>query len=260
MASGAAQRIAQLRDEINGHDYRYYVLNEPSVPDAEYDRLLNELKALESSHPELITKDSPTQRVSGVASPEFAEVRHIIPMLSLANGFSDADLADFDRKVRERLGRDGPIAYSATPKLDGLAISVMFRDGGYFRAATRGDGVTGEDVTANVATIRSVPRRLRGKAPAVLEVRGEVFLPYAGFRKMNLDQEARGEKTYVNPRNAASGSLRQLDPRVTASRPLDLYFYELGVVEGGTPPERHSELSAWLNALGLRTGSDGRKV
>ncbi len=258
--ASAARRAAQLRDDINGHDYRYYVLNQPSVPDAEYDRLMNELKSLESLHPELITADSPTQRVSGVASPEFAEVRHAIPMLSLANGFSDEDLADFDRKVRERLGREAPIDYSATPKLDGLAISVLFRDGEYFRAATRGDGVTGEDVTANVATIRSVPRRLRGKPPAVLEVRGEVFLPYAGFKKMNDDQAARGEKTYVNPRNAASGSLRQLDPRITATRPLDLYFYELGVVEGGSPPEKHSELSAWLNALGLRTCPEAKKV
>ena len=145
--------------------------------------------------------------------------------------------------MRERLGVDGPIDYSATPKLDGLAISVLFRDGAYVRAATRGDGVTGEDVTANVATIRSVPRRLRGKPPAVLEVRGEVFLPFAGFEKMNRDAEARGDKTYVNPRNAASGSLRQLDSRITAQRPLDLYFYELGVVEGGAVPERHSELA-----------------
>ncbi|HET7810166.1 MAG TPA: NAD-dependent DNA ligase LigA [Steroidobacteraceae bacterium] len=258
--SSAAQRVAQLREEINGHDYRYYVLNEPAVPDAEYDRLMAELKALEADHPELVTPDSPTQRVSGSTSPEFAEVRHTIPMLSLSNGFTEEDLVEFDRKVRERLGRDGPIDYSATPKLDGLAISVLYRDGVYTRAATRGDGVTGEDVTANVATIRSVPRRLRGKPPAVLEVRGEVFLPYAGFEKMNRDQQARGEKTYVNPRNAASGSLRQLDPRITAQRPLDLNFYELGVVEGGAVPERHSELSGWLNALGLRTGSEGRRV
>jgi DNA ligase (NAD+) len=255
-----ARRAARLREEISAHDYRYYVLDEPAVPDAEYDRLMNELKELEARHPELVTADSPTQRVSGAASPQFTEVRHAIPMLSLSNGFSDEDLVDFDRKVRERLGVEGPIDYSATPKLDGLAISVLFRDGVFVRAATRGDGVTGEDVTANVATIRSVPRRLRGKPPAVLEVRGEVFLPYAGFRRMNEDQQARGEKTYVNPRNAASGSLRQLDARITAQRPLDLYFYELGVVEGGAVPERHSELAAWLNELGLRTGSEGRKV
>jgi len=258
--ASAAQRAAQLRDEINGHDHRYYVLNEPSVPDAEYDRLMNELRAIEAKHPELITSDSPTQRVSGTASPEFAQVTHAIPMLSLANGFSDEDLIDFDRKVRERLGTEGPIDYAAEPKLDGLAISVIFRNGEYFRAATRGDGVTGEDVTANVATIRSVPRRLRGNPPTVLEVRGEVFLPFAGFKKMNLDQEARGEKTYVNPRNAASGSLRQLDPRITATRPLDLYFYSLGVVEGGSVPERQSDLAKQLNTWGLRTCPEAKKV
>jgi len=256
----AAQRAAQLRDEINGHDHRYYVLNEPAVPDAEYDRLIKELRELEASDPSLVTPDSPTQRVAGAAAAEFAEARHAIPMLSLENGFTEEDLIDFDRKVRERLGREGPIDYSATPKLDGLAISVLYRDGVYHRAATRGDGVTGEDVTANVATIRSVPRRLRGKPPAVLEVRGEVFLPFAGFEKMNRDAAERGDKLYVNPRNAASGSLRQLDPRITAQRPLDLNFYELGVVEGGAVPERHSELSPWLNALGLRTGTEGRKV
>ena len=255
-----AKRAAALRDEINSHDYRYYVLNEPAVPDAEYDRLMSELKAIEGRHPELVTSDSPTQRVSGTASPEFAEVRHAIPMLSLANGFTDEDLADFDRKVRERLGSAGPIDYAAEPKLDGLAIAVTFRNGEYFRAATRGDGITGEDVSANVATIRSVPRRLRGKPPAVLEVRGEVFLPFAGFEKMNQDQVARGEKTYVNPRNAASGSLRQLDPRITATRPLDLYFYAVGVVEGGEIPPLHSELAPWLNSLGLRTCPEAKKV
>jgi DNA ligase (NAD+) len=258
--SGDARRAAELRQQIDAHDYRYYVLDEPSVPDAEYDRLMNELKELEAKNPALVTPDSPTQRVSGSVSPGFEEVRHDIPMLSLNNGFSDEDLADFDRKVRERLGVEGPVDYSATPKLDGLAISVLYRDGSFARAATRGDGVTGEDVSANVATIRSVPRRLRGKPPAVLEVRGEVFLPYAGFEKMNRDAVARGEKTYVNPRNAASGSLRQLDARITAQRPLDLNFYELGVVEGGAVPERHSELAPWLNALGLRTGNEGRKV
>src|SRR5687768_14580042 len=250
----AAQRAAQLRDEINGHDHRYYVLNEPSVPDAEYDRLMKELREIEAAHPALVTADSPTQRVSGAAASEFGEVKHALPMLSLENGFSEEDLVDFDRKVRERLKSAGPIDYSATPKLDGLAISVMYRNGEYFRAATRGDGVTGEDVTANVGTIRSVPRRLRGRPPAVLEVRGEVFLPFAGFEKMNREAVARGDKAYVNPRNAASGSLRQLDPRITAQRPLDLNFYELGVVEGGTVPDRHSELAPWLNSLGLRTG------
>jgi DNA ligase (NAD+) len=256
----AAQRATQLRELINAHDYRYYVLNEPSVPDAEYDRLMRELREIETADPTLVTEDSPTQRVAGAAAAEFGEVKHAMPMLSLENGFSDEDLRDFDRKVRERLGIAGPIDYSATPKLDGLAISVLYRDGTYVRAATRGDGVTGEDVTANVATIRSVPRRLRGKPPAVLEVRGEVFLPFAGFERMNRDALARGDKTYVNPRNAASGSLRQLDSRITAQRPLDLYFYELGLVEGGAVPDRHSELASRLNEWGLRTCPEGRKV
>jgi DNA ligase (NAD+) len=255
-----ALRAAQLRDEINGHDYRYYVLSEPAVPDAEYDRLMKELREIEAAHPALVTPDSPTQRVSGSPAPEFAEVTHAIPMLSLANGFSDEDLTDFDRKVRERLAVPGPIDYAAEPKLDGLAISVLYRDGLYERAATRGDGITGEDVTANVATIRSVPRRLRGKPPALLEVRGEIFLPFAGFEKMNRDAQARGDKTYVNPRNAASGSLRQLDPKITATRPLDLYFYSLGVVEGGSVPERHSELAPQLNQWGLRTCPEARRV
>jgi DNA ligase (NAD+) len=264
-SSNAAQRAAQLRDEINGHDHRYYILNEPAVPDAEYDRLMKELREIESADPSLITADSPTQRVSGTTAAGFAEAKHAIPMLSLENGFSDEDLIDFDRKVRERLARaeseaTGPIQYAAEPKLDGLAISVMYRNGEYFRAATRGDGMTGEDVTANVATIRSVPRRLRGRPPAVLEVRGEVFLPFAGFEQMNRDAAARGDKLYVNPRNAASGSLRQLDPRITASRPLDLFFYALGVVEGGAVPERHSALAAQLNEWGLRTCPLGKLV
>ncbi len=261
MATSAdAARAARLRDEINDHDHRYYILNEPSVPDAEYDRLMRELREIEAKHPELITADSPTQRVAGAAASEFGEVQHAIPMLSLENGFTDEDLVDFDRKVRERLGAEGPIEYAAEPKLDGLAISVLYRNGVFERAATRGDGVTGEDVSANVATIRSVPRKLRGKPPAVLEVRGEVFLPYAGFAKMNADATARGEKTYVNPRNAASGSLRQLDSRITATRPLDLYFYSLGVVEGGEIPDRHSDLARQLNAWGLRTCPEARKV
>jgi DNA ligase (NAD+) len=255
-----AQRAARLREEIDQHDYRYYVLNEPSVPDAEYDRLMRELREIEEAHPELRTPDSPTQRVSGSAAAEFGEIRHVIPMLSLENGFTDEDLTDFDRKVRERLGTPGPVEYAAEPKIDGLAISVLYRHGEFARAATRGDGVTGEDVSANVATIRSVPRRLRGRPPALLEVRGEVFLPFAGFERMNREAAARGDKTYVNPRNAASGSLRQLDPRITATRPLDLYFYSTGVVEGGSVPERQSALYAQLNEWGLRTCPEVRKV
>lgn len=260
MNAAARARAEQLRAEISQHDYRYYVLDEPAIPDAEYDRLMIELRELEAAHPELITPDSPTQRVAGAAAAQFGEVHHTIPMLSIDNGFTDDDVRNFDRKVRERLGVEGPIEYSAEPKFDGLAISVLYRNGVYERAATRGDGITGEDVTANVATIRSVPRRLRGKPPAVLEVRGEVFLPFAGFEKMNRDAAARGDKTYVNPRNAASGSLRQLDPRITASRPLDLLFYAIGLVEGGPVPERHSELGAQLGEWGLRTSRELKRV
>ncbi len=260
MSSKPAARAAQLREEITQHDYRYYVLNEPAVPDVEYDRLMNELKQLEAAHPEIVTPDSPTQRVAGMAAAEFAEARHTIPMLSIDNGFTEDDVRTFDRRVRERLGVPGPIEYTAEPKFDGLAISVLYRDGVLARAATRGDGVTGEDVTANVRTIRGVPARLRGKPPAVLEVRGEVFLPFAGFEKMNREAAARGEKTYVNPRNAASGSLRQLDPRITASRPLDLFFYAVGVVEGGAIPERNSGLAAQLREWGLRTSGELKLV
>jgi DNA ligase (NAD+) len=230
------------------------------VPDAEYDRLMAELKAIEARRPELVTPIRPPSASRVPHRPNSPRCGTPFPMLSLANGFSDEDLADFDRKVRERLGSAGPIDYAAEPKLDGLAISVTFRNGEYFRAATRGDGVTGEDVSANVATIRSVPRRLRGKPPAVLEVRGEVFLPFAGFEKMNKDQLARGEKTYVNPRNAASGSLRQLDPRITAQRPLDLYFYAVGVVEGGEIPAAAQRARAWLNSLGCAPAPEAKKV
>ncbi len=261
------QRAAALRDEINGHDYRYYVLNEPAVPDAEYDRLMKELREIEAAHP--------AARHAGF--PDAARVRH------RGRGVRRGAARDPDAVARERLhrrrpraisiarcasgwpcgiGSEGPIDYSATPKLDGLAISVMYRDGVYHRAATRGDGVTGEDVTANVATIRSVPRKLRGKPPAVLEVRGEVFLPFAGFEKMNRDAVARGDKAYVNPRNAASGSLRQLDPRITAQRPLDLYFYRTGSGGGRRVPEKHSELAPWLNSFGLAHlpgGEEGRR-
>ncbi len=260
MSTGPAARIARLREEITQHDYRYYVLNEPAVPDVEYDRLMNELKDLEAAHPEFVTPDSPTQRVAGMAAAEFAEARHAIPMLSIDNGFTEDDVRTYDRRVRERLGVPGPIEYTAEPKFDGLAISVLYRDGVLARAATRGDGVTGEDVTANVRTIRGVPTRLRGKPPTVLEVRGEVFLPFAGFEKMNREAAARGEKTYVNPRNAASGSLRQLDPRITASRPLDLFFYAVGVVEGGAIPQRNSELAVQFREWGLRTSGELKLV
>ena len=192
MTSAAAARAAELRAQLAQHDYRYYVLDDPLVSDAEYDRLMQELRALESADPTLVTADSPTQRVSGAPSGAFGEVVHSLPMLSLDNAFSATDLAAFDRRIHERLGVSGDLDYLAEPKLDGLAVAVSYRNGLFERAATRGDGVTGEDVTANVRTIRTVPQRLRGEAPPLIEVRGEVFMPIAPFERMNAVARERG--------------------------------------------------------------------
>jgi DNA ligase (NAD+) len=252
----ARSRIQALREQIARHDYRYYVLDDPEVPDAEYDRLLRELRSLEADHPELVTADSPTQRVGGAAAREFREVEHRVPMLSLDNAFSDEEVVAFDRRVCERLElADGePVDYHCEPKLDGLAISLTYADGLFTVGATRGDGVRGEDVTANLRTLKSVPLRLRGAGhPRLVEVRGEVFMTDAGFAQMNRDAEARGDKVFVNPRNAAAGSLRQLDPTITAARPLEVFFYGVGALDGGALPPRHSELLAMLRGWGLRT-------
>lgn len=248
-----AERVRQLRTEIEHHNYRYFVLDDPEVSDAEFDRLVRELRELEAEHPELVTDDSPTQRVGGAAVSEFGEVRHRIPMLSLENAFEPDDVVAFDRRVRERLGSDEDVSYACEPKMDGLAVSIVYEDGLLVQAATRGDGTTGEDVTHNVRTIKSIPLRLHGKGwPRLLEARGEVFMPIAGFDAMNRRALEKGEKVFVNPRNAAAGSLRQLDPRVTASRPLDMFFYGVGLVEKGSLPERHSEILAQLRDWGLR--------
>jgi DNA ligase (NAD+) len=252
-ASADVKRAAELRRLIEHHNYRYYVLDDPEISDARYDELFRELRELEQAHPELAVDDSPTQRVGAVPSREFAEVVHAVPMLSLENAFSDQDVLDFDGRVRERLDVE-QVEYSAEPKIDGLAISLRYELGRLVQAATRGDGATGEDVTANVRAIRSVPLHLRGgDVPAVLEVRGEVFMTRRSFETLNLRQSEKGEKTFANPRNAAAGSLRQLDPRITASRSLDVYFYGVGIAEGWTLPQRHSEVLAALRALGLRT-------
>ena len=240
-AATAAARAAQLRSQIAQHDYRYYVLDDPLVADAEYDRLMQELRALEAADPTLITPDSPTQRVAGTPSAGFGAVVHQVPMLSLDNAFSEEELRAFDRRIHERLGVSGDLDYVAEPKLDGLAVAVVYRDGLLARAATRGDGVTGEDVTPNVRTIRAVPQRLRGAAPALFEARGEVFMPIAGFERMNAAARERGEKVFVNPRNAAAGSLRQLDPNITRARPLAAFFYGLGALEGESLPARSEE-------------------
>lgn len=236
-AKTAAERIAQLRGEINEHDYRYYVLDEPSIPDAEYDRLFKELGALETEHPGLITTDSPTQRVGGEALTSFGQVQHEVPMLSLGNAFEEQDLTDFDRRVREGLGFEGGVVeYSCEPKLDGLAVSLLYQNGRLVRGATRGDGTTGEDITANARTVRNIPLRLHGRDwPAVLEVRGEIYMPKAGFEALNAKALEEGSKTFANPRNAAAGSLRQLDPKITNSRPLEFCAYGIGKTDGILP-------------------------
>lgn len=251
MRRDAEARVAELRAQIAHHDHRYYVLDDPEIPDAEYDKLMAELRALETEYPDLVTPESPTQRVSGKPIAAFGEVIHKVPMLSLDNAFTDEDVQAFDRRIHERLNVSGSLQYVAEPKLDGLAVTVIYRNGRFEQAATRGDGVKGEDVTENVRTIRSVPHTLRGKAPHVLEVRGEVFMRLAGFEKMNQLARERGEKVFVNPRNAAAGSLRQLDPRITATRPLTLFFYAVGVVEGGTVPDRQWAMLQAFKEWGL---------
>jgi len=251
VTAAAAAQAAELRRQLAHHDYRYYVRDDPQVPDAEYDRRMGELRTREAAHPELITPDSPTQRVAGAPSAAFGEVVHRVPMLSLDNAFTEEDVAAFDRRIHERLGVSGDLEYVAEPKLDGLAVTVIYRDGLLEQAATRGDGLTGEDVTANVRTIRAVPQRLQGAAPRLIEARGEVFMLLAGFARMNAKAREQGEKVFVNPRNAAAGSLRQLDPRITATRPLTAVFYGLGALEGAAQPAGQRELLERLRALGL---------
>lgn len=245
------QRIEKLRDEINLHNYRYYVLDAPEIPDSEYDRLLRELQKLEQIYPELITSDSPTQRVGATPLTEFQEVKHQVPMLSLGNAFSDQELTDFNKRACETLDV-AVVQYAAEPKLDGLAISLRYEKGALVRAATRGDGSTGEDVTLNIRTIDAIPLKLRDKnIPPVLEVRGEVIMTKAGFEKLNQAQKDKGEKAFANPRNAAAGSLRQLDPKITATRPLSFMAYGIGYYEDMTLPATHSKLMQQLKIWGI---------
>ncbi len=249
-----AERAIALREEIAQHNHNYYVLDEPAIPDAEYDRLFNELKAIEAEHPDLVTPDSPTQRVGGAPAGGFGEVQHEVPMLSLSNAFAEQDMHDFDRRVREGLdlpagdlfGAGDEVEYCCEPKLDGLAVSLLYENGMLVRGATRGDGSTGEDISSNVRTIRNVPLKLRGEGwPAVLEVRGEVFISKAGFDALNETARANDSKTFANPRNAAAGSLRQLDPAITASRPLEFCCYGFGRVEGELPATQVAILQAF---------------
>ncbi|URF05834.1 NAD-dependent DNA ligase LigA [Cupriavidus campinensis] len=268
--AAATARVQWLRDELERHAYQYYVLDDPSIPDAEYDALFSELQALETEHPDLLTDDSPTQRVGGAPLSAFDSVRHRVPMLSLNNGFADEDVVNFDRRCAQGLGRtaapapadghdlfsaaeatDQAVEYACELKFDGLAMSLRYEDGRLVQAATRGDGETGEDVTANVRTIKAIPLKLRGKAPAVLEVRGEVFMYRAEFDKLNERQAEAGEKTFVNPRNAAAGSLRQLDPRITAKRPLSFFAYGIGELQGADRPATHSVMLDGFAGLGL---------
>lgn len=248
----AKQKILQLREQLNHHSYQYYVLDDPEIPDAEYDRLYRELQSLEKKSPQLITMDSPTQRVGDKPLDGFTQVKHEVPMLSLDNVFNETELADFNKRVQQRLETDGDIVFAAEPKLDGLAASLLYENGVLIRAGTRGDGTTGEDITQNIRTIHSIPLKLLGEnIPSLLEVRGEVFMPKAGFEKLNQRARENDEKPFANPRNAAAGSLRQLDPRITAQRPLAMYCYAVGRIEGVEELSTHSEMLNQLQQWGL---------
>ena len=247
------QQIDTLRHDLRRYEYEYHVLDNPTIPDAEYDRLFHQLKALEAAHPELITADSPTQRVGAKPLSGFAQIRHEIPMLSLDNAFSDEEFYAFVKRIEDRLIRlPEPLTFCCEPKLDGLAVSILYVNGVLTQAATRGDGTTGEDITANIRTIRNIPLQLlMDNPPARLEVRGEVFMPHAGFERLNQLALEKGEKTFANPRNAAAGSLRQLDPKITSKRPLVLNAYSIGIAEGVDLPNTHYDRLQWLKSIGI---------
>jgi DNA ligase (NAD+) len=243
-------RVRQLREEIEGHNYRYYVLDAPSIPDAEYDRLFRELQQLEADYPQFLNPDSPTQRIGAQPLEAFSQVTHRVPMLSLNNAFEDEEVAAFDRRVREGLAAAGEVDYATEPKFDGLAISLSYENGILVQGATRGDGFTGEDVTANLKTIKSIPLRLPvAEPPRLLEVRGEVLMLKRDFERLNAQQREKGEKEFANPRNAAAGSLRQLDSRVTAGRRLTFFAYGVGAVEGADLPASHQAVMDWLAGM-----------
>ncbi len=263
VSAAIRKKVGLLRDQIRHHNYRYHALDEPEIPDIEYDRLLRELQDLEARFPELVTLDSPTQRVGDAPISAFGTVQHELPMLSLGNAFSEEELQEFHRRVLDRLELDdeAELFYAAEPKLDGAAVSLLYEDGVLVRGATRGDGRTGEDITHNVRTIEAIPLRLLGNGfPKRLEVRGEVFMPKAGFDSYNEKARAAGEKTFVNPRNAAAGSLRQLDPKLTAERPLDMYAYSVGIATGGDLPACHSEIIDQLQEWGIKVCPERRTV
>src|SRR5438874_1660190 len=252
----AKTRHAQLVDEIRGHDHAYYVLAQPGITDQDYDRLYRQLLDLEKQFPDLITPDSPSQRVGGQPLKAFKPVKHLQPMLSLDNTYSQEELRDFIARVQRLLPQE-KLDWMVEPKVDGVAINLRYEKGVFTCGATRGDGTTGDDITPNLRTIRSIPSRLRsgkGPTPDLLEARGEVYLTRTGFQKLNAERTAAGEETFANPRNAAAGSLKQLDARIVAKRPLNIILYGTGAVEGGPElPRSHSDVLAWLKSLGFRT-------
>jgi DNA ligase (NAD+) len=250
----AKERILELRELLEKYNYEYHVLDKPSVPDAEYDQLMKELIELENNHPELHDEHSPTSRVGGAVLDFFEKVEHTVPMLSLGNAFNDQDLRDFDRRVREGVGDN--VTYVAELKIDGLAVSLLYEDGRFVRGATRGDGTIGEDITNNLKTIRSIPFKL--KDPVMLEVRGEAFMPKKSFQKLNAHREEEGQELFANPRNAAAGSLRQLDPKIAASRNLDIFLYGVGKLEGYSV-DSHDESLTYLSHLGFKTNPEWKK-
>lgn len=259
------QNVKTLRNELEEHNYRYYVMDDPSVPDAEYDRLMNNLKSIETEYPSLVVPESPTQRVGGEPLAGFTQVTHEMPMLSLDNAFNEDDMQDFNRRIIGRVGADetegGTIEYVCEPKLDGIAVSLLYERGQLVRGATRGDGETGEDITQNVRTINSIPLKLMGSGyPERLEVRGEIYMPKSSFDSLNQEAERTGNKPFVNPRNAAAGSLRQLDPKITASRNLEMCCYSVGVVEGGALKDTHSDSLYCLNHWGFRINAEMKVV
>ncbi|STO92954.1 DNA ligase, NAD(+)-dependent [Haemophilus pittmaniae] len=254
------QQLDNLRQALRRYEYEYHVLDNPTIPDAEYDKLFHQLKALEAAHPELITADSPTQRVGARPLSAFAQIRHEIPMLSLDNAFTDEEFFAFVKRIEDRLGLlPQPLTFCCEPKLDGLAVSILYVNGILSQAATRGDGTTGEDITANIRTIRNIPLQLLSdNPPARLEVRGEVFMPHAGFERLNEHALEHGEKTFANPRNAAAGSLRQLDPNITSKRPLSFNAYSIGVAEGAELPQGQYERLQWLKTIGIPVNAEIR--
>lgn len=257
------QRYQRLKSELNQYNHAYYVLDDPSVPDSEYDRLMRELQDIETKYAELQTPDSPSQRVGGKALDSFSQVKHEVPMLSLDNAFSDTEMVDFERRIKDRinLAQGQNLTYACEPKLDGVAVSLIYQKGLLIRGATRGDGSVGEDITANVRTIKSIPLRLQGDDyPELLEVRGEIYMPRDGFNEFNTKAREAGDKPFVNPRNAAAGSLRQLDSKITATRPLEMCAYSVGQYQGDQKPDSHFAMLKLLGTLGFKINQHIKQV